>query len=493
MVHQLRSTYTDFIFFPVLFLFTISLPLPIAYGSIFSIVLFVVFLIDIRNIRYNLGVYFKSKRSLFLLIIFTSLGVSLIYSEDKNTAMKALVGALPLFTLPLSLSGVKNLSSKQIDILKKAFVFSCLIISLIYFIQTATRIGLWDGTYRLQTEPVGYKSSYLVYHLTYHQLTPSIHAVFFSLYLAAAVLMIVFGFRRRTWMAKILQSAIIFYFLVYLFLLTSVVINFGLYSFLIANLFFKYTFRKWLHYLLFFCLIIAGTAITDYLLIVKYIGPNIGDIFYKFDSPSINQKILLSYIVIFLAGTIAVIIKRTAQKNHRLILACSLFVVTLAGLIYLKKEVENKKSEDWKLNNITVRANYSAEAIRMIKKNPLLGVGIGDKKYELIDRDMTLGDRRYVEFGEDTRPGDVFNPHNQFFDFWIAAGIIPVICLLFFFINEFLKPLRHRDLVYLGVLYCFCLFCLTDRPLMIQRGQFFFLFFICLLEAELERKKVQLA
>jgi hypothetical protein len=50
--------------------------------------------------------------------------------------------------------------------------------------------------------PVGYQSPYLVYNLTYHQLTPSIHPVFFSLYLAIAVLIIIFGFERQTLIKK---------------------------------------------------------------------------------------------------------------------------------------------------------------------------------------------------------------------------------------------------------------------------------------------------
>ena len=131
-----------------------------------------------------------------------------------------------------------------------------------------------------------------------------------------------------------------------------------------------------------------------------------------------------------------------------------------------------------------MRANYSTEAVRIIKKYPVFGVGIGDKKYKLIERNMELGDKRYNEFGAGAKPDGVFNAHNQFLDFWITAGIIPVICLVFFFINEFSKALRSRHIVYLGLLYCFCLFCFTDMAMMVQRGVIFFLFFICLFEKE---------
>ena len=487
-----KSKYTDYILFPSLVLLTASFPLPIAYNSIFSIVLFTVFLVDLRNMKNNLSLYFSNARNILLLIIFLTLLISIFYSDDKKAAMKGILTALPLLSLPLAMTATSNLSVRQIDILKKVFVYSCLITSLIYFVQTGIRIGLFDGSYRFKPVSSAYQSSYLVYNLTYHQLTPSIHAVFFSLYIAFAVLILLFRFEWKTRLAKILQALMIVYFLLYLIMLTSATINFALYSFIIACIFFKYSFKKLLHYLIFFGLILVGTAITDYLLVVKYIGPDIGDIIYRFDSPLINQKIAISFMAVILAGAAAVIIKLTAKKNHKWILAGLFLVVILAGSFYFKKAIDTKNNSDWKLNNISVRANYSSEAFRIIKKHPLFGIGIGDKKYALIERDMELGDKRYVEFGESTKPNDIFNPHNQFLDFWIDAGIIPVICLLLFFINEFSKALRHKHITYLGLLFCFFLFCITDKAMMVQRGQIFFLFFICLFEIELERKKVQL-
>jgi O-antigen ligase len=196
---------------------------------------------------------------------------------------------------------------------------------------------------------------------------------------------------------------------------------------------------------LFFSVIIIGTAITDYLLIVKYIGPDIGNIVYLFDSASINQKILYSYIGIISASAVAIIIKLIIKKNNTLILAGLMLLAAFFALFYLKKIIKNK--ENWKVNNVTVRVSYGAEAIRIIKLNPFTGVGIGDKKYKLIERDTTLGDKSYVEFGLNTKPDDVFNPHNQFLDFWIAAGIIPVICLLLFFINQFSKAVRYKNIL----------------------------------------------
>jgi hypothetical protein len=487
MANNTRSIYTDYVLFPCLILLVISFPLPIAYNSTLAILFSIVFLARVRSLKNNIRLYFSNISNILLLIIFLSLVVSVSYSDDKKVAMKSILVALPLLSIPLCSTLITNLSSRQIDILKKAFIFSCFVISIIYFIQTTIRIGLWDDSYKLQTGPVGYRSPYLVYNLTYHQLTPSIHSVFFSLYLAVAVLIIIFAFKRQTPIKKILQGLLVLYFLVYLVLLTSAAINFGLYSFLAGSFFFRLSFKKLNHYFLFFSIIIIGSAITDYLLIVKYIGPDIGNILYQFDSASINQKILYSYITVISVAVVAIIIKLTIKKNYTLILAGLMALAALSAVFYLKK-ITNSKKEKWKVNNITVRVNYGAEAIRIIKANPFTGVGIGDKKYKLIKRDTTLGDKRYVDFGLNTKPDDIFNPHNQFLDFWIAAGILPVICLILFFIDQFSKALRYKNILYLGLLYCFCLFCFTDIAMMVQRGQIFFLFFICLFEIESRKK-----
>ena len=487
-MHNLKPKYTNYILFQTLVLFTISLPLPVAFSSILTIVLFVVSLGNTKDIRTNITLYFISRRNMLLLIIFFCLLFSVLYSDDKKNAMKGILAAIPFLSLPFSLVGIRQLSTKQITILKKIFVFSCLIISIFYFIKTGIRIGLFDGSYKFKPVSTAYRSHYLIYNLTYRQLTPSIHAVFFSLYLAIAVLIIIFAFDHKTRLSKILHGLMTLYFAIYLILLTSATINFALYSFIIAMLFFRYSFKRPLHYLLFFLLVLIGTAITDYLLIVKYIGPDIGDIFYKFDSPSINQKIIFSFIAVILMSVGAIIVKLTSQKKYKLILCGAFIIAAFAGIVYFNNAKKGENINDQKINNISVRARYNKEAIRIIKKHPLMGVGIGDKKFNLLERDISLGDKRYVEFGNETLPDHIFNPHNQFLDFWIAAGILPVICLLLFFINEFFKAIRYKNIVYLGMVYCTCLFCFTDLAMMVQRGQIFFLFFIYLFEIESRKK-----
>ena len=109
--------------------------------------------------------------------------------------------------------------------------------------------------------------------------------------------------------------------------------------------------------------------------------------------------------------------------------------------MYFKQFIDTKKTSPETINNITVRFN-SDKAIRLIKNYPILGIGIGDKKNKSIVKTE--------ELPPGSLPEHVFDSHNQFLDFWIAAGIIPVICFLLFFIDEFSKAIRYKYMVYLG-------------------------------------------
>lgn len=476
---SVKSTYTDFIFFPCLVLFTLSFPLPIAYNSILSITLFVIFLIGVKNISSSLTAYIKNKKNILLLIIFLCLSISFFYSEDKLLAKKGILAALPLLVLPISLIRIASLSSKQTDILKKIFVFACLVASAAYLVLAIIRSGLADDSYKLKILPENYLI-YFVNKLTYHHLSPNIHAIFFSLYIAFAVFLIIFQFKKKSLFSKIWHGLLILYFFIYLILLTSAIINFGLYSFLIGCLFFKFSFKKLSHYLIFFGSLIIATAITGYLLILKYIGPYIGDGIYRFDSFAMNEKYSFSFLAVIIMAVLAIIIKLTVRKNYILILASSICFIAISLFVYFKQFIDTKRTSPEGINNITVRLNYGAEAIRIIKKNPIFGIGIGDKKNKTIVKTE--------ELPPGSLPEHVFNPHNQFLDFWISAGILPVICFLLFLINEFSKAIRYKHIVYLGLVYCFCLFCFTDIALMVQRGQIFFLFFICLFEIESGKK-----
>jgi len=474
-----RSEIFNTFFFVVLSLLTISFVLPIAFNSILIIILFIVLLVDYRNFWNTLTAYINNKKNILLLVIFFCILLSFFYSDDKETAKKAIISALPLIIVPLSLAGDTTLSKKRIQFLKKLFVYACLVSSIVYLLLAIKRSGMLDGSYKLVHAPENFYA-YFISQLTYNHLSPSIHAIFYSLYIALAILIIVYDFQKISLKEKILCGVLAFYFLVYLLLLISIIINFALYSFLILNFYFKSSFKKWWHYCVFFGGIAFGTATTAYITTIKYFGPY-GDGTYRFDSPSINQKLLLALAAVFLIGIIAIIIKRIFQKKYISVLIGALIIAAISSVIYF--QFNKNKIGDLKKNSISIRIKYGDAAVNIIKAHPFIGIGIGDKKNKWIMR------------SEDLPPGaapeHVFNSHNQFLDFWVAAGIIPFICFVLFLINQLRSAWRSRHIVYLGLVYCFCLFCLTDSAMMVQRGQVFFLFFVWLFELDSKRKEEQ--
>lgn len=477
------TIYTNYILFPCLIFFTISLPLPIAYSSIAIISLAVVFLMDIKNIKLNFKKYYSKTSNILLFLICSSIFISFTYSYDKKEALNGVLSSLPLFAIPLSLTTLKYLTCNQIKILKKTFVFTCFATSVFYFLQTAIQIGLFSGSYKSLPPSTAYKSHYLVYHLTYHQLTPSIHAVFYSFYLALSIILIIFTFKRNSFLSRLWQWSLIIYFLVYMFLLTSASMNFALYSFLILYFFYKFTFSRISEFFIFFGLLIIGTAVTDYLLIVKSIGPDIGDIFYKFDSIEINQKIILSFIVVLFTAVFALLVKIIKIKIVRYGILVS-YIVAAFLTVSKSKDKSIFFSDRESINNLSLRATYGKESLKIIKKNWLWGVGIGDLKVRLVEEEVASDNKKYFEFGYGSTPDDNFNSHNQFLNYWMAAGLVPFLCLIFYFISQFSKALSAIHIPWVALVFFFFIFCFTDKALTVERGHALFLFFIALFENE---------
>jgi O-antigen ligase len=200
---------------------------------------------------------------------------------------------------------------------------------------------------------------------------------------------------------------------------------------------------------------------------------------YRFDSFVFNKTIVVILIGVFLAGLLSIAIKIIFKKNYLPILAClvTLMILSIYFFGYDKYKIGNSQNN----NSITARISYGKEALRVIKANPVLGVGIGDKKNKNIIKTEDLP--------EGALPEHVFNSHNQFLDFWLSSGFITLICFVLFLYNELRKAFHYKDFFYLGLVYLFCLFCFTDSAIMIQRGQLFFLFFIGLLENEIKIRK----
>jgi O-antigen ligase len=78
-------------------------------------------------------------------------------------------------------------------------------------------------------------------------------------------------------------------------------------------------------------------------------------------------------------------------------------------------------------------------AIKIIKKHPLLGVGVGDVRTELV--------KEYIRIGEEKLEKERLNAHNQFLEVLIEGGLIGFSILLFIFGSLIYIAINDKNLL----------------------------------------------
>jgi O-antigen ligase len=109
------------------------------------------------------------------------------------------------------------------------------------------------------------------------------------------------------------------------------------------------------------------------------------------------------------------------------------------------------------------------EAAQLIKENPLLGVGTGDVRDELI--------ARYTESEMDFASDRKLNSHNEFIEITIALGTVGLLVFVASFFFPLLYAIRQRAYLYLFFVMIILINCLTESIFEKQTGIVFFAFF----------------
>lgn len=108
------------------------------------------------------------------------------------------------------------------------------------------------------------------------------------------------------------------------------------------------------------------------------------------------------------------------------------------------------------------RVEIMANAIAVIKENPLLGVGAGDR--------MDVLAPFYVNESEKL----VYNPHNQYLDTFMATGVVGFLILLSMLSLSGLNAWKRRDLAMVLILVVWAVSLLFESMLERQMGYVFF-------------------
>jgi O-antigen ligase len=119
-------------------------------------------------------------------------------------------------------------------------------------------------------------------------------------------------------------------------------------------------------------------------------------------------------------------------------------------------------------NSTSVRYNLWKIAADLISEHPILGVGIGDIKEELV--------KKYEEYHYEYGIRNRISPHNEFLHTAVILGIVGVLTLLILLSTSFLLAWKNNDWVYMIFIVIIFLNCMTESILERQAGILFFTF-----------------
>ena len=126
------------------------------------------------------------------------------------------------------------------------------------------------------------------------------------------------------------------------------------------------------------------------------------------------------------------------------------------------------KDENW--NGLNTRLAIWNCAIEEIKEKPIFGHGLGDVQQSLM---KNYEEKNFILARERNH-----NTHNQYLDILMSNGILGFIVFFTFLMFLFLKAIKERNWLLLGIVCTFALACLTENILSRNQGVLFISFMI---------------
>ena len=136
-------------------------------------------------------------------------------------------------------------------------------------------------------------------------------------------------------------------------------------------------------------------------------------------------------------------------------------------------------------NNTTVRPRIWQACLKIIKRNPVFGVGTGDVKDELLKEYKTDNIQTALDFR--------LNAHNQYLQTFVALGISGFILLVAMLLIPAIISLKEGYYLYFSFLLIVAINFLVESMLEIQQGVVFYAFFNVFLFNAMAKKETALA
>lgn len=332
------------------------------------------------------------------------------------------------------------------------------IIYLIYFIGLFYSINPYEGLLNLQT-----KLSLLVFPLLFATIDENI--------------------------LKNQKAKILYYYILGCFVTTLVLLIRSFYNFLESSSFDEFFYGKlsWYHHASYIAMfLVFAIGILFYKFYTAHQKPNkkyqviyvFLIIYFSFFVLLLSSKAgILSLLIIFL-GHIAYLIfrkKHVGSLSMLLIYVLTLWAsstyltVTSSRLSNAQQAINKKTPDKSSTESTTERLLIYKSALSVIKENVLFGVGTGDTNDALLKVYKTNQYSGALE--------SQLNAHNQYLQTFIAVGIFGFLALLALLFIPFYMAIKHRNFLYVLLLFLVTFNLLFESMIERQAGVVFYAFF----------------
>ena len=185
---------------------------------------------------------------------------------------------------------------------------------------------------------------------------------------------------------------------------------------------------------------------------------------------SVRSTIVI-YFLILITSLIIYLVK---NKKYFLATGLPVLIIFFSSIMIMEiptlksrfYRVLNSKSEIEKynrLNGFSGRIYIWSKAIEIIDENYILGVGPKECQHQL--------NIRYSEesLGQTALKGN-YNAHNQFLQSYLELGLLASLLLVVFFIRDFIRSIRSKNMFFIGISVLIPVACLTESILEVQKG-----------------------
>ncbi|MBK6267059.1 O-antigen ligase family protein [Marivirga sp. S37H4] len=128
------------------------------------------------------------------------------------------------------------------------------------------------------------------------------------------------------------------------------------------------------------------------------------------------------------------------------------------------------------------RLSRLSSTISLIKQKPFIGYGTGDSNKHLVEE----YEKRSLTYAAERK----FNSHNQFLEYWVKIGVIPVLLLIVYLVYSLHQANKFKNFHLFVLTISISLFFMVESVLLLQKGIVFFALFFNVLHNYNKRKIV---